>query len=262
MNFYSIFGFLISIVVLYTGLRLSTDNIYAFFDVPSLFIVFGGTFAATAVCFQLNRFITLIKIFLRRVLFGKKNLMPDAIKEVLVVAEAYKKGESLSEVKKRIHDPFLQEACTIIEDGIIQKDEILSIMEKRNENITYHYMEEAHKIKTVGKFPPAFGMIGTTIGMIVLLGNLGGEDAMKKMGPAMAVCLITTLYGAVVANMIFIPVSENLMETTKDAFVKNKLIIEGVNLLMDKANPILIVEKLNSFLNPSERVDWRKVVKK
>ena len=262
MNFYSIIGFIISIIVLYIGLRLSTDNLMAFWDVPSVFIVFGGTFASTAVCFQLNRFMTLVKVFLRRVFFGKKDIMSDAIKEVLVVAEAYKKGEALSEVKKRIQDPFLKEACTIIEDGIIQKDEILSIMEKRNDNITYHYMEEANKIKTVGKFPPAFGMIGTTIGMIVLLGNLGGEDAMKKMGPAMGVCLITTLYGAVISNMLFIPVSENLIESTKDAFVKNKLIIEGVNLLMDKSNPILIVEKLNSYLNPSERLDWQKVIKK
>ena len=78
----------------------------------------------------------------------------------------------------------------------------------------------------------------------------------------MGVCLITTLYGAVVSNMLFIPVSENLIETTKDSFVKNKLIIEGVNLLLDKSNPILIVEKLNSYLNPSERLDWKTVIKK
>jgi chemotaxis protein MotA len=227
-----------------------------------MFIVFGGTFASTAVCFQLNRFVVLFKIFLRRVVYGKKNLMPDAVKEVLLVADAFKKGDSLNEVKKKIQDPFLIEACNIIEDGIIQKNEILSIMEKRNENITYHSMEEANKIKTVSKFPPAFGMIGTTIGMIVLLGELGGEDAMKKMGPAMGVCLITTLYGAVVSNMLFIPVSENLIETSKDSFVKNKMIIEGVNLLMDKSNPILIVEKLNSYLSPTERLDWKNVVKK
>ena len=262
MNFYSIFGFIIASIVLYIGLRLSTDNMSAFYDVPSMFIVFGGTFASTAVCFQLNRFAVLFKIFFRRIIYGKKNLMPDAIKEVLLVAEVYKKGDSLSEIKNKIQDPFLKEACSIIDDGIIQKNEILSIMEKRNENITYHYMEEANKIKTVSKFPPAFGMIGTTIGMIVLLGELGGEDAMKKMGPAMGVCLITTLYGAVVANMLFIPVSENLIENSKDAFVKNKLIIEGVNLLMDKSNPILIVEKLNSYLNPSDRLDWKTVVKK
>ena len=261
MNFYSVLGFIISVVILYTGLRMSTDNLMAFFDVPSIFIVIGGTFGATAVCFQLNRFVTLIKIFIRRMIFAKKNVMPDTIKEVLIIAEAYKKGEPLNEAQKRITDPFLKEACGIIEDGIIQKNEILSIMEKRNDNITFHYMEEANKIKTVGKFPPAFGMIGTTIGMIILLGNLGGEDAMKKMGPAMGVCLITTLYGSVLSNVLFLPVSENLIDSTKDGFMKNKLIIEGVNLLMDKANPILIVEKLNSYLNPSDRLDWKKVIK-
>lgn len=262
MNFYSILGFTLSCVVLYIGLRMSTDNLMAFYDMPSIFIVVGGTIGAAAVCFQLNRFLVLFKVFFRRMFLGKKNLMTDAIKEILVIAEAYKKGESLMEAKKKIKDPFLQEACSIIEDGIIQKNEILSIMEKRNENITYHYMEEANKIKTIGKFPPAFGMIGTTIGMIILLGNLGGEDAMKKMGPAMGVCLITTLYGSILSNMLFIPVSENMTEATRESFIKNKLIIEGVDLLMEKANPILIVEKLNSFVNPSERLDWKKVVKK
>ena len=261
MNFYSVIGFIISTIVLYVGLRLSTDNMLAFWDVPSVFIVVGGTIASTAICFQLNRFFNLMKVFLQRVFFGKKNPMPDAIKDILVVADAYKKGESLSEAKKKIKDPFLKEACTIIEDGIIQKSEIISIMEKRNENITYHSMEEANRVKTIGKFPPAFGMIGTTIGMVVLLGNLGGEDAMKKMGPAMGVCLITTLYGSILANMLFIPVAENLSETTREGFIKNRLIIEGINLIMDKANPILIVEQLNSFVNPAERLDWKKVVK-
>jgi chemotaxis protein MotA len=262
MNFVTIIGFAISIVVLYIGLKLSTDNLMAFWDVPSIFIVFGGTFAATAVCFQLTRFMSIVKIFLRRVLFGKKNTMPNTIKEILVVAEAYKKGENTGEIKKKISDPFLIEALSILEDGIIQKNEILSIMEKRNENIVFHYMEEANKIKTIGKFPPAFGMIGTTIGMVVLLGNLGGEDAMKKMGPAMGVCLITTLYGSILSNMLFIPVSENLIESSKEVYIKNKMVIEGVALLMDKANPILIVEKLNSFLTPTDRVDWKKVVSK
>lgn len=261
MNFYSVIGFIISTLVLYVGLRLSTDNMTAFWDVPSIFIVFGGTIAATAMCFQINRFFNLMKVFFQRVFFGKKNPMPDAIKEVLLVAEAYKKGEALSEVKKKIKDPFLKEACTIIEDGIIQRSEIISIMEKRNDNITYHSMEEANRLKTIGKFPPAFGMIGTTIGMVVLLGNLGGEDAMKKMGPAMGVCLITTLYGSILANMLFIPVAENLAETTREGFIKNRLLIEGINLILDKANPILIVEQLNSFVNPVERLDWKKVIK-
>lgn len=261
MNFYSVIGFIIATVVLYVGLRLSTDNLAAFWDVPSVFIVIGGTIASTAICFQLNRFFSIMRMSLKRTFMGKKSGMPDAIKDVLVIADAYKKGESLLEARKKIKDPFLQEACSIIEDGIIQKSEVIAIMEKRNDNITYHSMEEANRVKTIGKFPPAFGMIGTTIGMVVLLGNLGGEDAMKKMGPAMGVCLITTLYGSVLSNMLFIPVAENLSETTREGFIKNRLIIEGINLIMDKANPILIVEQLNSFVNPAERLDWKKVVK-
>jgi chemotaxis protein MotA len=262
MNIYSIFGFIIASVVLVIGLKLSTDDLMMFWDIPSVFIVFGGTFAAAAICFQLNRMLTLFKIFFRRMIFGKKNIFGVVIGEVMQVADGYRKGEAIKTMKEKVTDPFLKEALQIIEDGVIGKDEIIAIMQKRNENIAFHYMEEANKIKTIGKFPPAFGMIGTTIGMIVLLGNLGGEDAMKKMGPAMGVCLITTLYGSVVANFLFIPVSENLIEETKAMYMKNKMIVEGVSLLMEKANPILMVEKLNSFANPTERVDWKTVVKK
>ncbi|MFZ4713665.1 MAG: motility protein A [Bacteriovoracaceae bacterium] len=262
MNVYSIFGFILASIVLVIGLKLSTDDLTMFWDIPSVFIVFGGTFAAAAICFQLNRLFMLFKIFFRRMIFGKKNVFTAVINEVMLVADCYRKGEAIKSIREKISDPFLKEALQIMEDGVIGKDEIIPIMQKRNDNITFHYMEEANKIKTIGKFPPAFGMIGTTIGMIVLLGNLGGEDAMKKMGPAMGVCLITTLYGSVVANFLFIPVSENLIEETKSIYMKNKMIIEGVALVMDKANPILMVEKLNSYANPTDRVDWRTIVNK
>lgn len=262
MNIYSVFGFIISLVVLIVGLKLATPNLGAFWDVPSVFIVVGGTFAAAAICFQLNRMINIFKIFIRRVLFGKKYHIATTITEIVKVSEAYSRGEGVKAIKDGVKDPFLKEALGMLEDGIIQRSEMLEIMEKRNNSLAFHYMEEANKIKTIGKFPPAFGMIGTTIGMIVLLGELGGEDAMKKMGPAMGVCLITTLYGSVMSNMAFIPMSENLIEDTKELFMKNQVIIEGMKLVMEKQNPILIIEKLNSFLTPTDRLDWKKVLKR
>jgi chemotaxis protein MotA len=262
MNFNTIFSFIIAIAVLFIGLKLATDDIIMFWDIPSVFIVLGGTFAAAAISFQLSRVVQIFKIFVRRMLFGKGHDIPGIIKEVVMVSEAYVRGDSMKAIKDNVKDHFLKEALGMMEDGVIKRDEMLEIMAKRNENLAFNYMEEANKIKTLGKFPPAFGMIGTTIGMVVLLGNLGGEDAMKRMGPAMAVCLITTLYGSVVSNLALNPIAENLIDNTKETFHKNKVIIEGIKLIMEKQNPILIIEKLNSFLIPSQRLDWKTVVKR
>jgi chemotaxis protein MotA len=104
-------------------------------------------------------------------------------------------------------------------------------------------------------------MMGTTIGMIVLLANLGGADAMKMIGPAMGVCLITTLYGVVVANLVVIPIGENLIESAKDIHQKNQIILEGVKHIIAKSNPVVVAEELNSFLLPGDRLDWKEVVK-
>jgi chemotaxis protein MotA len=262
MNINTILGFVIALGVLFVGLKLATDDISMFWDVPSVFIVTGGTLAAAAISFQLNRILAIIKIFIRRMLFGKRYDLTTTIKEIVQVSEAYVRGENLKTVKDSLKDHFLKEALDMMEDGVIKRDELLEIMEKRNENLAFNYMEEANKIKTVGKFPPAFGMIGTTIGMVVLLGNLGGEDAMKRMGPAMAVCLITTLYGSVLSNLAFVPIAENLIDDTKEVYQKNRIVIEGVKLIMEKQNPILIIEKLNSYLIPSQRLDWKTIVKR
>ena len=133
-------------------------------------------------------------------------------------------------------------------------------MKKRSENLYKNYNEETQKFQSMGKYPPAFGMMGTTIGMIVLLANLGGKDAMKMIGPAMGVCLITTLYGVIVANLAFIPISEFLDDSTKELYAKNEIIIEGMELMLNKTNPVVIAETLNSFLIPSERLDWKEIV--
>src|SRR5690606_14918238 len=134
------------------------------------------------------------------------------------------------------------------------------MMEERNENLYHIHSEDAGKLKIVGKYPPAFGMMGTTMGMIVLLANLNGADAIKKVGPAMGVCLITTLYGTVMANFGFLPLADNLVEQSKETYLKNRIIIEGLKFLHAKENPIIAAEKLNSFLLPGDRLDWKTVL--
>jgi chemotaxis protein MotA len=103
--------------------------------------------------------------------------------------------------------------------------------------------------------------MGTVLGMIALLSNLGGADAMKMIGPAMGTCLVATFFGIVTANVIVLPVGESLGESAKEIYIKNKIIVEGIRLIVAKTNPVIVAEKLNSFLLPHDRLDWKELVK-
>lgn len=262
MNFASIIGFIIAFAVLFVGLYWSSDNIGMFYDSVSLFIVLGGTFAATAITFQITRIFTLFKIFFKHLVSGQGTDYPELIATIMKIGDAYRKGESLESHINKVEDYFLKEALELVNDGILEKDHLIRILEDRASNMYYMHSEDANKIKILSQFPPAFGMMGTTIGMIVLLANLGGEDALKTIGPAMGVCLITTLYGVVIANLGFIPVAENLVEASKNTHLKNLIIIEGIKHLLEKANPVVVAEELNSFLPPRNRLDWKEVIGK
>ena len=177
------------------------------------------------------------------------------------ITESYRKGESLDQIVSSIKDPFIKECVGLYSEGILDDEHFLDVCETRAEKMMINYSEESRKIKAVGKFPPAFGMMGTTIGMIVLLANLGGENALKMIGPAMGVCLITTLYGVAIANLVVVPVAENLMDNSREVYLKNQIVVEGMRLFVEKANPIVVGIELNSYLTPTDRVDWKEATR-
>lgn len=260
MKSLSIFGLIIAVTVVLVGMRLTSDNMGVFFDWSSLFIVLGGTFAATAITFRIDKIVQIFKIFITHITRQDNFNYSDQIAEIMKVCDGYRKGESLDSHIQKVKDPFFREALELINDGVLEEDHLIRILEDRINNLNYLRHEDANKIKTLGQFPPAFGMMGTTIGMIVLLANLGGEDAIKKIGPAMGVCLITTLYGVIIANLGFIPVAENLSHLSKRNHLKNLIILEGVKLLLQKVNPVILAEELNSFLSPDERLNWKEII--
>lgn len=260
MNIFAVGGLILGIVVLFAGFYLASPNFMLFVDGPSAFIVLGGTFAAVSISFQMNKVFKMVKVFFQKFISGKRYKAQDTIAELIRISEQYRNTGSVDGFIEDIKDPFLRECLTIVQDEILDTRGALKLMNKRNENLYKNYNDETSKFQAMGKYPPAFGMMGTTIGMIVLLANLGGRDAMKMIGPAMGVCLITTLYGVIVANLGFIPISEFLEDSTKELYTKNTIIIEGIELMLNKTNPVVLAESLNSYLVPSERLDWKEIV--
>jgi chemotaxis protein MotA len=261
MNFGAVSAMVLALGVFLYGLILSGGGTFnIFFDFPSMFIVIGGVIAATAISFQYRRMFTMMKFGLLRVVKGKNVNFSSVITEIIQTVESYRKGESIKSLSEKTTDLFFREGLVMFENGVLTPAQVLEVMEERNENLFHLYSEDASKLKIVGKYPPAFGMMGTTMGMIVLLANLNGADAIKRVGPAMGICLITTLYGTVIANFGFLPLADNLVEQSKETYLKNRIIIEGLRHLHAKENPIIVAERLNSFLLPGDRLDWKTVI--
>lgn len=261
MNIFSILGFLFIFAVMGGGIvtTISAKEYHLFADLPAIFLVLGGTIGAAAITMQINRVGRLLKAFFLRMIRGKRVEYAPIIKDLMMIAEAYRRGDSIATLKEKTNDQFLQEGLQMIDDNILKGDELFEVLDSRVEHMFTHYSDEATKFKNLGKYPPAFGLMATVLGMIALLSNLGGADAMKMVGPAMGMCLVATFMGIVLANVFILPIGDSLADNAKEINLKNRIIVEGLVLISEKTNPIVVAEKLNSFLLPSDRLDWKAV---
>lgn len=260
MNIMQILALVSGIAVTIIGLVLSTDKPIMFLDGTSLFIVIGGTLASAAISVQIPRLLKLFKIFINRMLKGKSVDFKLVITEVIKLSDAFYGKKDLQDFKKNITDPFILEAVDLYTDELVDDERFIKMLKDRVNNMKKALMMDINRFKNIGKYPPAFGMMGTTMGMVVLLSGLGGKDAMKTMGPAMAVCLITTLYGVIIANVLIVPISENIEDSIMEIHLKNQIIAEGFNLILQKTPPPVLAEELNSFLEEKDRLDWKVVL--
>lgn len=258
MNLLSIASFILAGVVLAFSV-LTAGKPQIFLDPHAIMIVVGGSVAASAIAFQVDRIFLLFKVFIRRVIHGRKQDYKLLIEELMRIADAYRSNPAqFEELVKKSEDHFLKEAMTAMTDNVLSEEELGQVLRQRSHTIYQRYMEEVVKFKTIGKYPPAFGLMGTTLSMITLLQRLGEPGGQKLLGPAMAIGLVATFYGLAISNLIFNPISENLADSARETKLKNAIIVEGVRLIARKTNPIVLAERLNSFLMPSERVDWKK----
>lgn len=260
MNFYSLISFLLAGTVLAVGVLTATDDSSAFLDFHAALIVFGGTGAVAAISFQMDRMYLMLKVFYARVVKGRQVEYVPVIKDLMLVAEAYRKNDpNFDSIVNNLSDPFMKECIKMLKEEFLSHEELHHVLSIRVETIYYRYNQDAKKFKAIGKFPPAMGLMGAVLGMIALLQNLGQPGAEKNVGPAMAVAMVATLYGIAFANLIVLPIAENLMESTREIHTKNRIIVEGIKLIAQRKNKIMLAEELNSYLLPHERIDWKEV---
>lgn len=254
MNISSMIGLIFGMAVLYQALS-ATAHLRFFLDLHGILIVCGGTAAAASISFPIKEVLALLKVFLLRNLGKRRISHQQIIHDFLELNKKSIQGLSaLNEMIPSLKHEFLREAMTLVAGGILTEKEIRFVLEQRLKTIESRYMHEANMFRVIGRFPPAFGLLATTLGMIGLLQKLGQPESQKLIGPAMSVGLIGTLYGIALSNLVFIPIAENLTERTQEEITLRRLIVEGSLLIKTQSNPILLRERLNSHLLPRQRV--------
>lgn len=256
MNLGTLIGFILAIASFVATMLMSFKNIAVVIDLHAFVIVIGSTVAVTLICFPAERIFALLKVVGKRILGKNKRDYAALIQEIVMLSEAYRKGEKNFEtVIPKINDPFLKDAANAIFwiKADISPEEMRDLLETRVVTHTKIYNNEAKIFRTLSKFPPAFGLMGTSIGMIALLQSLGGENAKNEVGPAMSVALVATLYGLVLANFVFMPIAENLVEQTNEDTLARNMVVEGIMLIQANKPTKYVEEKIKSYLLPKDR---------
>jgi chemotaxis protein MotA len=263
MNVASIFSFVIAAAVFVGAVLASATDWRAFVNLEAALVVFGGTIAAAAISFQIDRLVLMFKVFFQRIIKGRKTDFVPLIREMMELADLYRTNSpDLAKSVEAIKDPFLKEGMQALVEKFPEEQDLFRLLTTRAHTIAQRYHQEAVRMKAIAKFPPAFGLMGATLGMISLLQTIGTREGQDNIGPAMAVALVGTLYGIAFANMVLVPISEQLLDSASEVHVKNRIIVEGLKHIASRKNPLLIAEELNSFLLASERIDRRTLRKR
>ncbi len=254
MDIASVLGLILCLAMAIFGIGTSKSGfagIGHYLDVPSAVITFGGAFAAVLASYQLQDYIAGLKSFMLVFKVPALNTA-DMIKKIIDLSNiARKEGLlSLEEAAADLDEPFLKKGILLVVDGT-DPDLVRGIMETELVCIEGRHKDKIGFWETLGSMGPAWGMIGTLIGLVDMLYNM--EDA-STIGPAMAVALITTLYGSLLANWICGPVANKLKADNAVEMMQKEVMIEGLLSIQAGENPRVIEEKLKSFLAPADRV--------
>jgi len=235
------FGFIL-------GAIISGGPIILFVNVPSLLIVIGGSIAVVLMQFTLSQFFGAFKVGMKA-FFNKSVNAAELIEQAGVLANIARKEGMMALESQEIENPFLNKGIQLCVDG--HPPDLVRKMLSKDISLTIQRHELGQKIFTaLGDIAPAMGMIGTLIGLVQMLSNM---DDPKSIGPAMAVALLTTLYGAIIANAFALPIADKLGLRSQEEKTNRTLILETISGIQEGMNPRVLEELLKAFLPEGQR---------
>lgn len=221
-----------------------------FIDIPSIAIVVGGSFGVALINYPLGDILGTVGVIKKTILIKE----PDTNKligQMLDFSSKARKGGilSLQDQIDSIEDQFLVKALQMAVDGQ-EPSELKAILTTEVDNLAARHNYGSEILNTLGAIGPAMGMIGTLIGLVQMLQNMSDPAA---IGPAMAVALLTTFYGAILANILFIPMAGKLKARSKTEVLQKTVIIEGMESILSGENPRVMEQRLHTYLAPKKR---------
>ena len=242
MDIASLAGIISGLILIISAILIGGD-VQTFLNIPGLMIVIGGTLAASLITFQLDD----IKSAFKAAVFvfsSPKEDSNDMVSTMVELCTLSRRQGIVALSKLEIESDFLKKACNLIADG--SKEDMM----RDTLNIEIESMKQRHFIiqdvfKKMGLYAPSFGMIGTLIGLVQMLTKLNNPET---VGPSMAVALLTTFYGSLLASLIFNPIAGKLRARTLTEVINLEIIFEGAASIIQDNNPMLVYEKLSSYI--------------
>ena len=253
MDIATVIGLLCGVFFILLGMvgkDFEPERVWMYFNIPSVFIVLGGSLGSVLVAMPLRNVLASWKVALKLFLFRLENANNLIARMVRFAEIARRDGIlALENVANQVDDKFLQKGIQLAVDGT-DPEQIDEIMNTEMMMIEERHAAGKKVFEVAGAYAPAWGMIGTLVGLIAMLAHL--DDA-SKIGPNMAVALITTLYGSLLANFIFLPITDKLGKRSQEEMTLKKIVLQGVMAIQVGDNPRIVEQKLRIFLPPRSR---------
>jgi chemotaxis protein MotA len=252
---YNVLGFIVALIFIRLSLQSLNVSAEFFMDEVATMIVFGGTLAATIITFPPRFLWKLISAPLQMMRKPTLDLLYSS--ELLIQASSQRGGQK-SFLKKIMGDPkadaFLKEGIELLLLGLA-RDDFKNIVTERIYRGRQRDEDMVNLFRRLAKYPPAFGLVGTVLGLISLMRSVGAGADASQIGLNMALALTATLYGLAFSNFVLAPVAENFQRSAEERKVFRELLFEGLLMLHDEMEPLAVQEMLNSYLEPKDRVD-------
>lgn len=247
MNPATVLGMFGGIILLAVTIALTADDYGAFWNLPGLGIVLGGTIAATLVSYPLHEVLRVFRVFII-VLRHERYYAKEDMEEIVAVSRQWFKG-NLAAIETRldeIRNPYLRMGIQLVIDDT-PLDDILTLLQWRMTRLRAKETAEAQVFRTMAMYAPAFGMLGTLVGLINMLFGMEGSD-FALIGVNLAIALITTFYGIILANLVFKPIAIKMERRTEQRVMLMNMVLEGITLMSKGRSPAYIRETLKSFM--------------
>lgn len=256
ISFSTVIGISAGVGLFAMAIYTSTDNYMMFISTASAMMVIGSTIAASLISFSAGEVLHALRALLQTLMASKttQSHLRDWVKRFMELSNAFRDGgitglEDMVTAKEK-NDRFFSLGLELMGNGY-KAPEIRTILTDAMDSHWQRQTLEAKILNTMGVYAPGFGMVGTIVGLIIMLDNMG--DDMAGLGKGLALALITTLYGVLLANLIFKPTGAQVTEKQEQEYFRNQLITDGFVLMAEKKDSVLIQDRLNAYISPRKR---------